>query len=246
MLSPLEHISERNWGSHCNPRFLGLCKFCQILYHFENSIPHECSCSPSCGYHTIFGWNCIYLCLCSQDVDMVYKHSLVFHVMKVKVHAKHTLLTVIWSCNKILTFGWFKMLLFGIEFALCYTVGLRLCCVGGIIRTTFLLNVISCVISFHLYFTVSCSKGWWERGGRPGLHVAPGADDLVLPADTSPVPGDPQGFTLLHQGHHHWPAHWEGEGVSRPNTPHGNISTSISHQNTRTSWSSCTNPSSGV
>lgn len=93
-------------GIPLQPMFSGtLC----ALYHFQNTIPHECSCSSSCEHQTIFGWMFIHFCLDSQDVDGFCKHNLVFHVLKVKVKTD-VADCVLWRtcCNKILTFGWLK------------------------------------------------------------------------------------------------------------------------------------------
>lgn len=66
---------------------------------------------------------------------------------------------------------------------------------------------------FFVFSSVCCSKGWWECCGGSGLYGTPGADDIKLPADSAQVSSHPQGFPLLHQRHHHWQTHREGERV---------------------------------
>lgn len=71
-------------------------------------------------------------------------------------------------------------------------------------------NFLTYLIFFFLFH---CSKGWWEYCGGSGLHGTPGADDIILPAYSAQVSSHPQGFPFLHQRHHHWQTHREGERV---------------------------------
>jgi hypothetical protein len=72
------------------------------------------------------------------------------------------------------------------------------------------------VNSWNLHFSHH-SKGWRERGSGPRLHGAPGPDGVLLPPDPFTVSSYPQGFPVLHQGHHHRQADGEGERVSGSN-----------------------------
>lgn len=81
-------------------------------------------------------------------------------------------------------------------------------------RFTRLLSSLSFIWNLHMFvYVFHCSKGWWEYCSGSGLHGTPGADDVVLPADSAQVSSHPQGFPFHHQRHHHRQTHREGARV---------------------------------
>ena len=97
------------------------------------------------------------------------------------------------------------------------------CLISSITSMAPLIHILGCqapwfhvLNSWNLHFSHH-SKGRRERGSGPGLHGAPGPDGVLLPPDPFTVSSYPQGFPVLHQGHHHRQADGEGERVSGSN-----------------------------